>query len=195
MNITDKVFSKKEITLQVLNQDHFEPLAELAMDIRIWKHGPHSYSTPEEFKKHWLNKTLKQMSEQKRIAFVIYKNQHLIGSTSYYAIDVKNKKIKIGYTWLQASQWGSTANALSKLILLEHAFETMQLNRIEFSIDEKNTHSCQSLEKFGIHREGVLRNDMVLLNGETRDSVIYSIIPNEWQHIKKNLETFIEGKS
>lgn len=195
IDIINTSFSKNEISLHLLNGSHLNGLMKISTDSRIWESAPLPYFRPEVFKEQWFNKALKQMNEKKRIAFVIYHNNQAIGSTSYYAIDEENKKLKMGYTWLHPSHWGTNANALCKFLLLEHVFETLYFNRVEFSIDDQNYSSCKSLDKFGVNREGTIRNDMILPNGKLRNSVIYSVIAEEWPTIKRNIENLVQPKS
>jgi RimJ/RimL family protein N-acetyltransferase len=77
--------------------------------------------------------------------------------------------------------------------LLKHAFERLACIRVWFKADTRNQRSIQALERIGAIREGVLRNHMVLPDGFIRDSVIYSLLPEEWPQVKQKLETKISA--
>jgi len=71
--------------------------------------------------------------------------------------------------------------------MLSHAFESLNLNRVELLTDYLNTTSRNAILRLGAKQEGILRNHMVMPDGRVRDSVIFSIIANEWSGIKQNL--------
>ena len=75
--------------------------------------------------------------------------------------------------------------------MLSHAFETLDLNRVEFLTDYLNSNSRQAILRLGAKEEGILRNHMVMPDGRVRDSVLYSITKNEWPGVKQNLASKI----
>jgi RimJ/RimL family protein N-acetyltransferase len=194
MNKNVQSLSNNNLTLNLLNENDLDELTLLAAEEKIWQYAPLPYFQPDVFKKEWFDKALKQMQEGKRIAFVILLDNKLIGATSYYDIDVENNKLKIGYTWFHPSQWGTTVNARSKLILLAHAFENMLVNKVGFSIDLINKPSYMALMKLGIQQEGILRNDIVLPDKRIRDSVILGVIREEWPHVKEIIHERLSRK-
>jgi len=185
------VLEKNNVTLTVLENQFENLLTDLASEKIIWERAKEPYYKPEVFKEKWLDKAIKQMEEGQRVCFVISWNHKIIGSSSYYEMDLSNKKINIGYTWFHPSVWGTKVNALSKYMMLEYAFETLKLNRVAFSVDSCNKRSCRSLEKLGITCEGTLRNHMVLPD-RLRHTVIFSVIHDEWPQMKNNLKDIIE---
>ncbi len=182
---------KNNISLCVLSEENVDTLVAISRDARIWKFGTHDFSDETIFREKWIQKAFCEMENNKRICFVIFLDDKIIGSSSYYHIDTVNKNLSIGYTWFHPDYWGSSVNPLSKLIMLDYAFETLSMIRVEFCVDSINLPSQNSLAKFGIQREGVLRNHMILSNNRIRDSVIFSVIPQEWLMIKSNIERFI----
>jgi RimJ/RimL family protein N-acetyltransferase len=141
-------------------------------------------NNPAEFKQKWFDKAIRQMQEGKRLAFKIEHLNKLVGSSSFYEIDVPNKSLKIGYTWFHPDSWGKGINSLSKGLMLQYAFEKLGVNRAAFSIDSANERSCKAVEKLGAVKEGVLRHDMVRPDGSLRSTVSYSILKEEWPAIK-----------
>lgn len=180
------------VTLRMLETNHINQLEKLASDNKIWQHASEPFHESETFREKWFNKAIAQMNTKDRICFVIFQDGKMAGSSSYYEIDIDNKKLNIGYTWLHPSFWGTHLNAISKLILLDYAFNILKFNRVGFSVDSLNHHSCNALTKLGIKQEGILRNHLILSNSRIRDSVIYSVIQDEWTEIKKYIETKIE---
>lgn len=184
--------SNGDLNLNVLNEDLVVDLVNLSSDSRIWKFRSEPFHEPQVFKEIWIDKTFKQMQSNKRICYVIYVDKKMAGSSSFYQIDAENKSLNIGYTWFHPDFWGTKANPLTKLIMLEYVFEQLDFNRVEFSVDSVNLPSRKALEKYGIKQEGVLRNHMILSDGRVRDSVIYSVIQQEWPEIKTNIESRVK---
>ncbi len=99
--------------------------------------------------------------------------------------------VEIGGTWLAASAQRTGINAESKLLLMTHAFETLNVARVDFKTDARNQRSRQSLERLGARFEGVLRNWgpswVPGEEGRLRDSAIFSVIAVEWPQVKSAL--------
>jgi len=98
------------------------------------------------------------------------------------------KKIEIGYTFIAKTYQRTNINTEAKLLMLTYAFEKLHLNRIEFLTDFLNQNSQKAITRLGAKKEGVLRNHMIMPNGRVRDSMIFSIISNEWNGVKENLK-------
>lgn len=179
---------KGDVMLRLFDEGYTDELAKIAADTRIWQYMPESLHEPAKFKEKWINKTIIHIKDHKRVCFIVFHKGQMAGSSSYYQIDIENKKLTIGYTWLHPNFWGTIVNLIIKLIMLKYAFEVLTFNRVEFSVDVLNSPSRQALSKFGIQQEGILRNRLVLSNGRIRDSAIYSIINTEWPKIKANLQ-------
>jgi len=111
----------------------------------------------------------------------------VVGSTRFMRADFQNKRVEIGFTFLAKSHQKSKINTEAKLLMLEHAFEDLNLNRVEFLTDYLNTNSRNAILRLGAKEEGLLRNHMIMPDGRVRDSVIFSIIKNEWSGIKQHL--------
>jgi len=174
-----------DIKLILLNQNHNDELTKLAGNAKIWEYAPEDFYKPEIFKNKWLDKAINQMDENKRACFVVLYNDQITGTSSYYDIDMDNKTLNIGYTWFHPDYWGMKINAISKLILIDYAFNSLKFNRVGFCVDSINQRSCSALKKLGIKQEGVLRNHLILSNGRIRHSVVFSVIYEEWPEIRK----------
>ena len=111
-----------------------------------------------------------------------------IGSTRFLALRPEDRGLEIGWTWLARTVWGTGVNVETKLLLLTHAFEIVGCRRVEFKTDARNERSRGALEALGAQFEGVLRKHMVVHQGAARDSAYYSVIDDEWPHLKVRLE-------
>jgi RimJ/RimL family protein N-acetyltransferase len=115
------------------------------------------------------------------------------GSSSFLAVSMPNKRLEIGSTWYPKRFQGGHVNPAAKLLLMEYAFETLGLNRIEFKVDARNARSLAAMTKLGAVREGVFRSHMVLPDGFVRDSVYFSVIVREWPAMKARLMERLGG--
>jgi len=123
-------------------------------------------------------------------AFIVFDKltNEWVGCTRFYDIQLKSQSTQLGYTWYKTSVWGSGLNAHCKYLLLQFAFDTIQLERVEFRADYDNKRSIAAMKKIGCTEEGVLRNHLPKPNGGRRDSIVLSILKKEWQEkIKEDL--------
>ncbi|WP_447650940.1 GNAT family N-acetyltransferase [Pseudomonas abietaniphila] len=111
----------------------------------------------------------------------------MVGSTRFWKIDRKNRKLEIGHTWLSQSVQRSGLNTEMKYLLLEYAFEVMQCVRVQFTTDELNEKSRAAILRIGAKQEGIVRHERIMPDGRKRNSVRFSIIDDEWPEVKAML--------
>ncbi len=109
------------------------------------------------------------------------------GMTGYLDIRPQHQGLEIGRTWIARAYQGTRVNPESKYLLLRHAFEDLGAVRVQFKTDLNNLHSQRAIEKLGAAREGVLRRYQMRSNGTVRDTVMYSILAEEWPQVKARL--------
>jgi RimJ/RimL family protein N-acetyltransferase len=96
--------------------------------------------------------------------------------------------VEIGFTFLARSVQRTAVNTNAKYLMLRHAFDVWQTNRVELLTDLLNTRSRAAIERIGGREEGVLRCHMRMRDGRLRDSVLYSIVRAEWPQVRERLE-------
>jgi RimJ/RimL family protein N-acetyltransferase len=112
----------------------------------------------------------------------------VIGTTRYMNMDLPNRKVEIGSTWI-APPWQRTViNTEAKYLMLGHAFESWECLRVELKTDAMNQRSRRAILRLGAKEEGTLRKHMLTWNGRQRDSVYFSILDTEWPGVKLELE-------
>jgi RimJ/RimL family protein N-acetyltransferase len=112
----------------------------------------------------------------------------VVGTTRYMNMDLANRKVEIGSTWI-APPWQKTViNTEAKYLMLRHAFESWKCLRVELKTDSMNQRSRQAILRLGAKEEGTLRKHMLTWNGRQRDSVYFSILDTEWPGVKGELE-------
>ena len=108
----------------------------------------------------------------------------VVGSTRFYDVQIQFKTTQLGYTWYSESVWGTGVNEHCKFLLLQYAFETIGFERVEFRADNRNKRSIAAMQKIGCTVEGILRNHLPTSDGTRRDSIVLSILKEEWPTIK-----------
>jgi RimJ/RimL family protein N-acetyltransferase len=115
------------------------------------------------------------------------RSSRLVGATRYMRMKPDAKRLEIGTTFYAQSAQRSPINSEAKLLLLTHAFEEMGCHCVQFRTDHFNQPSQRAIERLGAKRDGLLRNHSIM-DGRVRDTVVYSIIANEWLGVKRNLQ-------
>lgn len=110
------------------------------------------------------------------------------GLTTYYDIDPAMRTLAIGATWLGRRFWRTGINTEAKLLLLRRAFDELGCARVVWHVDIKNERSQAAVERIGGVREGVLRKHIIRRDGSWRDTVLYSMIDDEWPAARDALE-------
>jgi N-acetyltransferase len=175
---------------------HLEPMSEMhrkelfasAQNETIWAHTA-TQAYVDQFH-HWFEVALRNYQARDQLPFVARRisDQKIMGSTRLHDINYEHRRLAIGYTWLIPEMWGSYVNPECKLLLLNYAFEELQMNRVELLTDFRNTRSKAAIKKLGAKEEGTLRQHMVLGDGSVRDTALFSIVRNEWPRVKTTLE-------
>ncbi|TCC44465.1 N-acetyltransferase [Kribbella capetownensis] len=129
-------------------------------------------------------------SSEQRFAYAVrlVADGTLVGTSSLGDVDVPNESIHLGWTGYAPSVWGTAVNPATKLLLLQHAFEDCGFGRVKIQTGSTNTRSQAAIAKLGATREGVLRRHKRLADGSFRDTVVFSILADEWPEVRKRLE-------
>lgn len=110
-----------------------------------------------------------------------------LGMTTYMNIDARNRRVEIGSTWLRRSAQRGPVNTECKLMLLRHAFDTLDCIAVEFRTHVMNLQSRRAIERLGARLDGILRQHMILANGTIRDTAVYSVTAPDWPSVRANL--------
>jgi RimJ/RimL family protein N-acetyltransferase len=180
----------KYVRLEPLAAAHKDGLCRAIMDGELWRLFVTLVPPVERIDEFMHNADLAyENGDGLAFATIDTATNKVIGSTRFMKASLPNKKVEIGFTFLAASYQRTQANTEAKLLMLTHAFEAMQLNRVELLTDYLNSKSRNAILRLGAKQEGILRNHMVMPNGRVRDSVIFSIIANEWPGVKQHLQS------
>jgi len=115
------------------------------------------------------------------------------GSTRFLAIEPVHRRVEIGSTFLAAGYQRTHVNSEAKLLMLEHAFDSWGVNRVELLTDVLNERSRTAIVRLGASEEGVLRSHKVMPDGRIRDSAVYSIVRAQWPGVRVSLERRLQS--
>jgi RimJ/RimL family protein N-acetyltransferase len=190
MIIEPVTLTGKFVRLEPLTVDHVADLTRVGLEPEIWHYMRYGKIENSEGLKAWVQELLSLQEQGTDLPFaVIYlASGRAVGSTRFLHIDMPNRSLEIGGTWYGLEYQGTQVNTECKYLLLRHAFEQLGCIRVWFKTDGRNLRSQHALEKLGVVKEGVLRNHMILPDGTIRDSVVYSLLPDEWPQVKANLK-------
>lgn len=179
----------KRVLLRPLQLADQADLAAIALaEPRLWQYTV-SCIDSEQSLKEYLEKAIHEREEGRSIPFLVFDkaNNKVAGSTRYMQISKEHKRVEIGSTWISKAFQGTGLNKAMKFLLLDYAFETMQVNRVELKTNELNMASRNAITAIGAQQEGVLRNHMINDNGTVRNTVYFSIIKEEWPGVKERI--------
>ena len=181
------------VYLDLARESDRETLRPLARDERLWEFTKTLLITDTfdaQFDAYF-DAALAGVNEGQ--AFVIRRTgtDEVVGMTRIHSVVYKDKWAEIGHTWYVPELWGQVYNKECKLLLLQYLFETVGFYRVQFRIAHQNIRSQRAVEKIGGVLEGVLRKHAIRNDGSRRDTVVYSIIDEEWPEKKARLQRMV----
>ena len=199
MQIDISRLSGEHVYLQVLQPEHIPLIKPLIRNERIWEYTKTLLinDTFDEQFDRYINAALDPRFSGMQISFVMRDRQtdEVIGMTRYYRIEPSHKRLSIGYTWYTPEYWGKVHNKECKLLLLKYAFEVLGYQRVEFEVAHQNIRSQKAVTKIGAVKEAVLRKHGLHADGTVRDTVVFSIIDDEWPDTKKHLLHLVQTQA
>ena len=181
--------TRDPIRLVPLGLEHEAGLAAAAADGELWKIRVTSVPEPDATRAY-IEAALQMQAQGTRVPFAVLDSStgQVIGSTSYHDIVPAVQRLEIGYTWYAASRQRSAVNSTAKLILLQHAFETLGAQLVGWRTDNFNFASQRAIERLGAKKDGVIRHHALRRDGTVRDTVMYSLTAGEWPEVRAHLE-------
>ena len=186
----DYTLENDAVLLRSLNKNDFNNLSFFAInEPEIWKFSLVAVQG-EEGLKNYIENAIEQRSKGTEYPFIVFDKRtgQYAGCTRFYDIQLVNKTLQLGYTWYGNAFQGTGLNKNCKLLLLQFAFEELKMERVEFRADNNNEKSKAAMKSIGCVVEGVLRSHMPYSKGVRRDTIILSILKNEWEgRVKEKL--------
>lgn len=176
------------VELRPLRAEHRADLLRAAADGQLWDLKLTTVAGPDTIDRY-LASALADQGAGTAMPFAIVRRDTglVVGSTRFWKIDLANRKLEIGHTWLSASAQRSGVNTEAKYLLLRHAFDIMRCVRVQFTTDELNEQSRAAILRIGATLEGVVRHERIMPDGRKRNSARFSIIDTEWPEVRERL--------
>ena len=180
-------------TIEPLGPDHEQALERAAADGELWRLWYTTVPAPGKTGSY-IATALDMRERLDAMPFVIREKAsgEVVGCTRYFNVDATNRRLEIGHTWYATRVQRGPINTECKLLLLTHAFETLQCIAVEFRTHWFNHASRTAIERLGAKQDGVLRNHQLSADGTKRDTVVFSIIDGEWPAVKRHLRYQLE---
>lgn len=187
---TATTLSTSKVTLRLLTMEHLADFFTAGSFPDIWTWSLPDKCTSIEATEDWLTYSEGMAEQGLHVPFAIFDNSsgRFVGSTRYCSINTEDGSLEIGFTFITPQFQRSYINTHAKYCLLKYAFESLNAIRVEFKAHEQNTKSRTAILRLGAKFEGILRNQRILPDGSYRNTAIFSVIENEWQAVKKNLQ-------
>jgi len=181
------------VRLEPLGEEHFAGLAEVAFEPAIWQ-WTIARPTDAAGLRAWFDtaRAAARAGTELPFATVDVATGRPIGSTRYLNIVPEHRRFEIGWTWVARTYQRSGANREAKLLQLDHGFERLGANRIEFKTDSLNEPSRAALLGIGATFEGIFRDHMVMPDGRLRHSAYYSVTRGDWPTVRARLRASLD---
>lgn len=176
------VLENERALLRPIEASDFDNLLPFSLnEPDIWKYGLLT-AAGEENLRSYIQLAVNNRNEKKEYTFIVFdkKANAYAGSTRFYDIQQSYLTTQLGFTWYGNDFQRTGLNRHCKLLILSFAFEEWGMERVEFRAHAKNYKSIEAMKAIGCVMEGTLRNHMPTVTGERRDSVVLSILKNEW---------------
>jgi N-acetyltransferase len=177
------------VRLEPLSLEHEKGLIEAAKDGRLWE--LFFTSVPETEKtKQYIEDALKGQERGDMLPWAVrdLNSGQIVGSTRYHDIIAVADRVEIGWTWYAQRCQRSHVNTACKLLLFTYGFESLNCKVIGLRTDNFNFRSQKAIEALGAKKDGVIRHHWPRRDGSIRDTVMYSVLRDEWPGVRKHLE-------
>ncbi|MHA7598740.1 GNAT family N-acetyltransferase [Alicycliphilus sp. T452] len=182
------ILRERGVRLEPMAPGHEAGIAAAAADGELWKLRVTSVPEPQDTRAY-IETALKMREEGSRFAFAVIDEAtgRVLGSTSYHDILPAVRRVEIGWTWYARSVQRSHVNTTCKLLMMGHAFDTLQCHVVGWRTDNYNFASQKAIERLGAKKDGVIRGHALRRDGTIRDTVMYSMRSGEWPEARAQL--------
>ena len=185
----DYILEDDRVLLRPILLNDLDSLATYVLnEPEIWQFSLVAIQAPEDLQ-GYIESAIQSRRDQTAYPFIVFDKltKTFVGSTRFYDMQLNFQTTQLGYTWYGKKVWGTGLNMHCKYLLLQFAFETLQLERVEFRADNNNKRSIAAMQKIGCTVEGVLRSHLPKPDGTRRDSIVLGITKQDWESKVKAL--------
>ena len=178
------------VRLERLTEGDIDPLHQLMSDPRAFTSGAWPFETAHTSREQTASFVKSRLADTASVPYAVrLLDGTFAGTTSLLEIDLVNEKTHIGSTFYGRDFWGTQVNPEAKLLLLSHAFDDCGFGRVKIQTDHRNARSRAAIERLGATYEGTLRRDVRRSDGSWRDTVVFSVLADEWPVVRATLES------
>jgi RimJ/RimL family protein N-acetyltransferase len=175
------------VTLRPLERSDRTGMLRAAADGELWT--MRVTSVPNEATiDAWIDRAIAGREAGTVLPYVTMVGDEIVGSTRFWKLDRQFRTVEIGHTWIAQSWQRSFVNTEAKLLMLAYAFDDLGLNRVQFMTHAQNERSRAAILRLGAIEEGVLRKERIMPDGHVRDSLVFSIIDDDWPMVRERLQ-------
>ena len=177
------------VRLEPLSREHEQGLIDAAHDGKLWELFFTSVPRPEKAAKY-IDDALEGQKKGEMLPWAVRdaKSGAVVGSTRYHDIVAAADRVEIGYTWYAQRCQRTHVNTACKLLLFTYAFDKLGCKVVGLRTDNFNFRSQKAIEALGAKKDGVIRHHWPRRDGSIRDTVMYSVLANEWPDVKRHLQ-------
>ncbi len=191
MKLTNLVLEDDRVLLSQLELDDYYNLLHFALEEQdLWNYSIQPVAGEDNFR-NYISVACLDAEAGSSLPFIVFDKQRqaYAGSTRFYDIQPSAGSLQLGYTWYGKQFQGTGLNVHCKFLMLQYAFEVLNMARVEFRADATNTRSIAAMKKIGCLEEGILRSHSPKATGGRRDTIILSILRKEWfENVKELLK-------
>ena len=177
------------VRLEPLSPEHEKGLIEAAQDGRLWELFFTTVPEPSQVSSY-ISQALEKQKQGEMLPWAVrdLKSGEIVGSTRYHDIIAVADRVEIGWTWYAQRCQRTHINTACKLLLFSFAFEKNNCKVVGLRTDNFNFRSQRAIEALGAKQDGVIRHHWPRRDGSIRDTVMYSVLRDEWPGVRKHLE-------
>ena len=188
MPLTPVMLDGTVVRMEPMSLDHVPALSGVGLDPSLWALTTNRVASEADMREY----VEQALSEQRAgtalpFATVEQATGRVIGSSRFGNYVEAHRRVEIGWTWISPPWQRTAVNTEAKLLMLTHAFETLNCRRVELKTSARNARSRAAMLRIGATEEGTLRQHMINSDGSSRDSVYFSILDGEWPAVKERL--------
>lgn len=183
----DYILESERVLLRPLKKDDFGYLQGYAVHERdLWYYGTENPGE-DYFMRNYIATAIKSREMKTGYPFIVFdkSSNEYAGCTRFYDIQPEHMRLQLGYTWYGRKFQGTGLNKNCKFLLLELAFDQLKMHRVEFRADTLNSRSIAAMKSIGCIEEGILRSTSFRTDGTRRDSIVLSILRDDWKRTIK----------
>lgn len=190
------ILTSRLVVLEPLGPDRAAALLSSVSSDEVWAWKPVPKPATVEAMRALIADVMIGPSGGRQPLVVVRRGDGLvIGSTTLHSVDLTHRSAEIGWTWLDRRCWGQGYNEDMKHVLLAYCFGPLGLQRVQWTVDGGNVRSQRAVERLGFVKEGILRSHRVRADGSRADTVMYSLLAEEWPAAAVRLQELIDERA